>query len=161
MRALILLLATVAVIVHAGGEVQAAPSFVWPLDPRPTVVNPFDPPEHDWLPGHRGVDVAGRDGQEVRAGGEGLGVFVCTIAGKPVVSVDHSNGLRSTYEPVVATVSAGERVRTGERIGQLVAGHSGCADACLHWGVRRSRVYLNPLALVDAMTIRLKPLGPR
>ena len=88
-------------------------------------------------------------------------VFAGTIAGKPVVSVDHSNGLRSTYEPVVATVSAGERVRTGERIGQLVAGHSGCADACLHWGVRRSRVYLNPLALVDAMTIRLKPLGPR
>ncbi|MGA9872038.1 MAG: peptidoglycan DD-metalloendopeptidase family protein [Rhodococcus sp. (in: high G+C Gram-positive bacteria)] len=133
--------------------------FSWPLEPRPRVVNAFDPPQHDWLPGHRGVDLGGRHGQPVHAAGAGIVVFAGTVAGKPVVSIDHPNGLRTTYEPVVASTRRGDRVRVGDPIGNLDAGHAGCPDPCLHWGVRRDRVYLDPTALLNTTPIRLKPLG--
>lgn len=134
------------------------PTFVWPLDPRPRIVTPFDPPVHDWLPGHRGVDLGGYDGQVVRAAGAGIVVFAGLVAGKPVVSIEHEGGLRTTYEPVRALVTAGDRVRTASTIGTLDPGHPGCADPCLHWGLRRDRTYLDPTRLVQATPIRLKPL---
>ncbi|MCL2534203.1 MAG: hypothetical protein FWE39_08555, partial [Nocardiaceae bacterium] len=34
------------------------PSFDWPLRPRPRVVRAFEKPAQNWLPGHRGVDLA-------------------------------------------------------------------------------------------------------
>ena len=105
------------------------------------------------------MDVAGHDGQRVRASGDGVVVFAGTVAGKPVVSIDHPGGLRTTYEPVRAAVGAGERISAGDTIGTLVTGHPGCADPCLHWGVRRDRLYLDPLALVRTTPIRLKPLN--
>ncbi|WP_089243083.1 M23 family metallopeptidase [Rhodococcoides kyotonense] len=144
------------------GVADASPSdrFVWPLTPRPVVAVAFDPPEHDWLPGHRGVDLQGSAGQQVSAAGAGAVVFAGSVAGKPVVSIDHPNGLRTTYEPVVASVSVGDRVRSGDPIGVLEPGHAGCADPCLHWGVRRDRDYLDPLRLVGATRIVLKPLAP-
>ncbi len=154
-----LLVVVATTLVNTAVTTRAAPaSFVWPLHPRPAIVTAFDPPAHDWLPGHRGIDLAGRVGQSVRAAGDGVVVFAGSVGGKPVVSIDHPNGLRTTYEPVHAAVSAGLRVRTGDPIGVLVPGHPGCADACLHWGVRRDRVYLDPRALVHATPIRLKPL---
>ena len=139
---------------------HAAQRWDWPLRPRPDVVRTFDNPEHDWLPGHRGVDLAGVPGQSVLAAGDGIVVFAGTVAGKPVVSIDHAGGLRTTYEPVTATVTAGRRVSTGSVIGTLEAGHPECAaPACLHWGLRRDREYLDPLRLIAAVPIRLKPVA--
>ncbi len=133
--------------------------FGWPLRPRPAVVRRFDKPEHNWLPGHRGVDLAALAGQSVHAAGAGVVVFVGEVAGKPVVSIDHPGGLRTTYEPVRGTLTPGRRVGRGDVIGTVEAGHPECAaPACLHWGVRRGREYLDPLALVRATPIRLEPL---
>ncbi|MFD0364481.1 M23 family metallopeptidase [Nocardia sp. GCM10030253] len=148
----------------------AAPAgqFGWPLQPRPSVERRFDKPEHDWLPGHRGVDLVGTVGQAVLAAGDGIVVFAGTVADKPVVSIDHPGGLRTTYEPVEAAVSTGSRVGRGTRIGKLEAGHEGCAAAaCLHWGARREaggrnrREYVDPLGLVHAAPLRLKPVVSR
>ncbi|MFD4366542.1 M23 family metallopeptidase [Rhodococcus sp. NPDC058521] len=137
-----------------GGE------FDWPLHPRPEVVRTFDKPEHNWLPGHRGVDLSGRPEQAVLSAGAGTVVFAGEVAGKPTVSVDHDGGLRTTYEPVVARVRPGQRVGIGTVLGTLEAGHPGCrAAACLHWGVRRDREYLNPLRLVRTAPLRLKPVS--
>ncbi|NKS87494.1 peptidoglycan DD-metalloendopeptidase family protein [Rhodococcus hoagii] len=134
--------------------------FGWPLRPRPPVVRPFDLPERNWLPGHRGVDLAAVPGQTVLAAGAGTVVFAGTVAGKPVVSVDHPGGLRTTYEPVEATVSAGRRVERGTVLGTVAPGHPECAAAaCLHWGLRRDREYLDPLPLVGAVRMRLLPSG--
>lgn len=149
-----------AVAILLAPPARAQTPFVWPLEPRPPVVRPFDPPEHEWLPGHRGVDLAGREGQGIRAAGDGVVVFAGIVATKPVVSVDHPNGLRTTYEPVVGSVTPGSRVRAGDLIGTLAPGHTGCATPCLHWGVRRDRTYLDPLALMQTTPIRLKPLTP-
>nr|WP_072802315.1 M23 family metallopeptidase [Rhodococcus yunnanensis] len=139
---------------------DASADFSWPLSPRPDIAATFDPPEFDWLPGHRGVDLSGTEGQSVLAAGDGVVVHAGLVAGKPVVSIDHSNGLRTTYEPVVASVAAGDRVARGDVVGTLTAGHGACSPACLHWGVRRGREYLDPLRLVRPTPIRLKPFQP-
>lgn len=160
MKPLRAILGAVAVAALLAPPAHAAPAFTWPLAPRPAIVNPFDPPEHNWLPGHRGVDLGGFEGQPVVAAGDGIVVFAGMVAGKPVVSIDHAGALRTTYEPVTAVTSAGTKVRRGEIIGTLESGHHGCAASCLHWGLRRGRDYLDPSALVRTTPIRLKPLRP-
>ncbi|MGK8523404.1 M23 family metallopeptidase [Nocardia asteroides] len=156
----------VTVVVATEPSATAAPDdrFGWPLQPRPAVLRRFDKPPQNWLPGHRGVDLAGAEGQAVLAAGEGIVVFAGTVAGKPVVSLDHPGGLRTTYEPVRADVPVGGRVGRGTRIGTLEAGHPGCAAPCLHWGARaeggsrRTREYLDPLGLLRLTPLRLKPV---
>lgn len=132
--------------------------FGWPLAGFPGVLRPFDPPEGPYGPGHRGVDLGGTVDQPVLAAGTGVVVFAGVVAGKPVVSVDHPNGLRTTYEPVVATVTPGQPVARGDQLGTLQPGHPGCpAAACLHWGVRRGTEYLDPLRLLAQSPVRLLP----
>ena len=47
----------------------------------------------------------------------------------------------------------------GQPIGSLQAGQSHCSPrVCLHWGLLRGRVYLNPLLLVGGGPVRLLPL---
>jgi murein DD-endopeptidase MepM/ murein hydrolase activator NlpD len=138
--------------------------YRWPLDGRPAVVRPFAPPPRPWLPGHRGVDLAGTAGAPVFAAGNGVVAFAGLVAGKPVVSVDHPNGLRTTYEPVLPRVTAGQPVRAGDVLGELVAPHPGCpVAACLHWGLRAGNgsdaVYLDPLSLLGLRRVRLLPLA--
>jgi murein DD-endopeptidase MepM/ murein hydrolase activator NlpD len=149
-----------AFLVGAPARAARAGDYDWPLFPRPHVVRPFDNPEHDWLPGHRGVDLSGSAGQSVLAAGDGIVVFAGTVAGKAVVSIDHAGGLRTTYEPVKASVTVGRRVSRGSVIGTLEPGHPECvAIACLHWGLRRGRDYLDPLGLIHVVPIRLKPVA--
>jgi murein DD-endopeptidase MepM/ murein hydrolase activator NlpD len=133
-------------------------SFAWPLAP-PSVVRPFDPPPSPWLPGHRGVDLAGPAGVSVLSAGAGTVVFAGSVAGRDVVSVAHPGGLRTTYEPVSPLVAVGDMVAAGGTIGTLVAGHPGCpVAACLHWGARRGAEYVDPLALLGVRRVRLLPL---
>ncbi|CMN41007.1 M23 peptidase domain-containing protein [Mycobacterium tuberculosis] len=107
----------------------------WPLRPPPAVVRQFDAASPNWNPGHRGVDLAGRPGQPVYAAGSATVVFAGLLAGRPVVSLAHPGGLRTSYEPVVAQVRVGQPVSAPTVIGALAAGHPGCqAAACLHWG---------------------------
>jgi murein DD-endopeptidase MepM/ murein hydrolase activator NlpD len=158
-----------AVLLGAVSEqpVAAAPTgrFAWPLQPRPPVERRFDKLEHDWLPGHRGVDLAGSAGQAVLAAGDGIVAFAGKVAGKQAVSIDHPGGLRTTYEPVEAAVSVGGGASRGTLIGTLEAGHEGCAAAaCLHWGARREaggrnrREYVDPLGLLHTTPLRLEPV---
>ncbi|MFD3591336.1 M23 family metallopeptidase [Nocardia sp. NPDC058640] len=157
----------VAIVLSGAVPAKAAESgsFGWPLRPRPAVERKFDKPERNWLPGHRGVDLAGVAGQPVLAAGDGIVVFAGKVADKPVVSIDHPGGLRTTYEPVLAQVSVGSRVSRGTAVGTLEAGHEGCpVAACLHWGARREtgahnrREYIDPLGLLHEVPVRLKPL---
>jgi len=136
----------------------------WPLRPRPAVVRGFDGPSPDWNPGHRGVDLAGSPGQPVYAAGTATVVFAGTLAGRPVVSLAHPGGLRTSYEPVRARVRVGQRVTAATAIGELLSGHPRCAVAvCLHWGAMwgsASRAdYVDPLGLLKSTPVRLKPLS--
>jgi murein DD-endopeptidase MepM/ murein hydrolase activator NlpD len=113
------------------------------------------------------VDLAGSPGQPVYAAGSATVVFAGTLAGRPVVSLAHPGGLRTSYEPVRAVVRAGQQVTAQTVLGELVAGHSGCrasqaGGACLHWGAMRGPAsgaeYVDPLGLLKSTPVRLKPL---
>jgi murein DD-endopeptidase MepM/ murein hydrolase activator NlpD len=138
---------------------RAPADGVWPLDPRPQVVETFDPPDTVWGPGHRGVDLAGRPGQPVRAALPGRISFAGRLAGRGVVVVRHGV-TRTTYEPVTASVSVGDVVAAGDVIGRLQVFGSHCFPrSCLHWGlIEGLDHYLDPLTLVGAGPVRLLPL---
>jgi murein DD-endopeptidase MepM/ murein hydrolase activator NlpD len=124
------------------------PDWDWPLTPKPAVVRAFDPPDKPWLSGHRGVDLgAADDAVTITSPESGAVSFVGVVVDRPVITIDHGGGLRSSFEPVRSTLSAGAVVAKGQAIGTLEAGHCGALD-CVHWGVRRGDDYVNPLAFV-------------
>jgi len=141
----------------------AATRYVLPVPPPPMLLTPFAPPANRFGAGHRGVDLAAAEGSAVLAAGSGVVVFAGPLAGRGVVSVEHAGGLRTTYEPVAASVTAGVRVGAGDVIGALEAGHFGCAPAsCLHWGARLpDRIYLDPMSLLEPWRVRLLPWDGR
>lgn len=149
---------------HAGPAPasRAEPRGAWPLDPEPEVVRPFEPPSGPYAPGHRGVDLAGSPGQPVLASLPGTIGFAGSIGGKPVVTVLHG-GRRTTYEPVVASVTSGQEVAAGDVVGRLTVVDSHCFPAaCLHWGLiegtGEGETYVDPLTLVGGGPVRLLPL---
>lgn len=154
-----LLVQTLTLLLLASGSLGAATEptvrYDWPVPGA--VVEPFDEPAEPWLAGHRGVDLAAEVGETVRAAADGVVAYAGVVAGKPVVSLDHADGIRTTYEPVLAGVEAGDAVVLGQEIGTLAAGHG---EDDLHWGARRGReAYLDPVTLVEPVpVIRLYPL---
>lgn len=163
MRLRLLLVVLISAVVATGSAHADSVRLSWPLRPNPAVVREFHAPKPDWQRGHRGVDLAGTPGQAVYSAAPGNVVFAGDLAGRPVVSVAHPGGLRTSYEPVEARVSAGQRVDTATGIGRLLTGHPGCsAAACLHWGAMWGPAaraeYLDPIGLLATTSIRLKPL---
>ena len=145
-------------VAATAGPGSTDPVGVWPLQPQPDVVTGFDPPATPWGSGHRGVDLLGSPGRQVRAALPGVVAFAGPLAGRGVVVVDHGT-TRTTYEPVVATVSVGYGVAAGDPLGRLATAGSHCLPrTCLHWGWLRGEVYLDPLRLVGAGPVRLLPL---
>lgn len=139
--------------------------YDWPLAGEPAVLRGFEAPPAPWSPGHRGVDLGAATGEPVLAAGSGVVAFTGWVAGRPVVSIDHDDGIRTTYEPVAATVSAGTAVLVGAVIGHLhPAGAPHCETGdCLHWGARiGDDTYLDPLSLLgrEPPVIRLYPAAP-
>ena len=139
----------------------AAETYVNPASGLPragTVLRAFDKPEHNWLSGHRGVDLPLAIGADVLSAGDGVVVFTGKVAGTPTISIDHADGVRTTYQPVHAHVSAGDPVVAKQAIGTL--GHPTTAYPGLQWGARIGDDYINPVGLLPTPTIRLKPLRP-
>jgi murein DD-endopeptidase MepM/ murein hydrolase activator NlpD len=137
----------------------------WPLAGFPAVRRGFDPPAVVFGAGHRGVDLAAKQGDTVLAAASGTVAFVGSIAGKPVISLDHG-GVRTTYEPVASTLHSGDRVALGQVIGVLSSGGHCSApkiNTCLHWGLREGNRYLDPLLLVgkDGGQLRLVAAAQR
>lgn len=163
MRVMVVMLLTVGLgLAGAAPARGAGPRLDWPLLPPPAVLRVFDAPRPDWQRGHRGVDLAGEPGQPVYAPAAATVVFAGLLAGRPVVALAHPGGLHTSYEPVTAAVPVGRRVASGTVLGALVAGHPGCAAACLHWGAMWGPAaradYVDPLGLLAVTPIRLKPL---
>ncbi|APT85002.1 M23 family metallopeptidase [Corynebacterium aquilae] len=121
------------------------------------VSRPFDNPEKPWLPGHRGVDLVADVGQPVLAAQQGVVAFAGVVVGTPTVSIDHPDGLRTTYQPVEAVVVKGQVVSVGEVIGTLAAPVDQWPG--LQWGARLDRdTYVDPMLLLTPPVIRLKPV---
>ncbi|WP_344214350.1 M23 family metallopeptidase, partial [Kribbella sancticallisti] len=138
-------------------SVTEPPDAVWPLHPRPEVVRGFDLPAKPWLPGHRGVDLAGTTGQQVLSATPGTITYSGTLAGRGVIVVTHGQ-LRTTYEPVIPQLPVGTPVAPGTPIAHLSAAGTHCPPhPCLHWGLLKATEYQNPLSLLPDHPIRLLP----
>lgn len=168
MRILISVLLGAALACSAGLAAGAGPpeapappvttGFSWPLEPPAAVARPFEAPGSEFGPGHRGVDLVGRSGQQVLAAADGVVVHAGWLVDRAVVSVEHPGGLRTSYEPLTPVVARGDRVTRGQLIGHLEPGHPDCpAQACLHWGLREGERYRDPLALLASARVRLLP----
>ncbi len=142
------------------GHATSQRGYVDPASGEPVprqVLRAFDKPERNWHAGHRGVDLDLPVGGLVRAAGAGQVAFAGQVAGRPSVSIDHPDGLRTTYTPVFARVQAGDAVTPGQVIGTLAPSFDGYPG--LHWGALQGKDdYLNPLELLDAPLIRLQPV---
>lgn len=146
---------------HPSGRLAAVSDgparWGWPLAGHPAVIGPYDPPPEPWLPGHRGVDLAGTAGEPVRAVADGVVSYSGQIDGVGVVSVLHRGGVRSTYQPMADRVARGTRVGAGEPLGTLEpAGHC-LLRGCLHLGARRGETYLDPMLFLTAWEVSLLP----
>lgn len=140
--------------IAAGFDGQAL--WEWPTGSPTQVARAFDRPPNPWNAGHRGVDLAAEAGTPVLSSAPGTVVHAGTVAGRPTVSVMHSGGLRTTYEPVDPSVAVGQMVAAGDQVGVLIdvadSSHTG-----LHWGARfEKNNYIDPLRLLLGPSV-LKP----
>ncbi|WP_241519524.1 M23 family metallopeptidase [Bifidobacterium callitrichidarum] len=150
------------------GEIPAYPSgaavsqcealYGWPVE---TVIieQKFERPLNTWSPGHRGIDLAAETGTAILAPKAGTVSFAGKVAGKDVVSVRHSNGVVSTFEPASTDFAVGTKVTRGQTIGTVEGESDHCKDQCLHWGLKRGAAdYLDPEHVSGNKRIALKPL---
>ena len=80
--------------------------------------------------------------------------------GKPVVSVDHAGGLRTTYEPVWPASARATGWCRGHPVGRVAAapGHCRRPPACTGGFAVRAATYQDPLSLVGLLPVRLLPV---
>ena len=127
-----------------------------------SVVRGFEPPGSDFGAGHRGVDLDASPGEVVRTAGTGQVTFAGSVAGTRWVSVQHADGVLTSYGPLAPLrIRTGEQVAGGQPLGVLAAGGHGHGgqDRGLHWGARRYGRYLDPLTLLDAAPPRPSLVG--
>lgn len=111
------------------------------------VVRAFIAPAHEYGPGHRGIDVEAPAGADVSAPASGIVAFSGMVAGRGILTIDHGDGLVSTFEPVQSVLSPGTPVGKGEHIGAVTSGgHAPLGQ--LHFGVRLNDSYINPMLLL-------------
>ena len=97
------------------------------------------------------------DGAPVTSPAAGTVSFMGMVVDRPVITIDHGDGLRSSFEPVHSTLAAGTPVVEGQVIGTVLPGHCSTVP-CVHWGVRRGEDYVDPLQFV--MDLRPSVLLP-
>lgn len=132
----------------------------WPVHPRPEITRFFEL-EYRYGPGHRGIDLAVTAEAPIYAPDDGKVHFVGVVVDRPLLSIQHPNGIRSTFEPVEAIVEAGQIVTRGQLIGHLAAAPTHLPVGGLHLGARLAKDYLDPLALLGEIPRAiLLPVNP-
>jgi pimeloyl-ACP methyl ester carboxylesterase len=151
------------VLTAASRPAAAAEGPGWKLIPPVDgpIARPFDSPDSAYGPGHRGIDYTVAAGTRVRASGSGVVAFAGPVAGTLAVTIDHGEGLESTYSDLAEVwVSPGTDVDEGTFIGLSGEAHDGIDG--LHFGVKLNDVYIDPEQVLGAVdvsdAIHLAPL---
>lgn len=135
--------------VHAPVTGLETRDWVWPVHPV-LVVEPYVAPAHPYGPGHRGVDLRPLGSTALRSPASGVVAFRGAVAGRAVLTIDHGDGLVTTFEPVDSPLAAGTLVERGEIVGTVsLGGHA--APGTVHFGVRLFGEYINPLLLLGGV----------
>lgn len=125
-----------------------------------SVVASFDPPTQPGLSGHRGVDLEAAEGEFVVAAAAGTVFFAGQVAGRPVISIQHSDGIRTTYDAVNPIVKSGDHVYRGQQIGTIAPSVHITKPTGTHldWGAKLGDEYVDPLSLLRPFPVHLVPL---
>ena len=133
----------------AAGAIAETGRWEWPVTGF-RLVAPYVQPADRYSAGHRGLDLEPVDPGDVRAPAAGFVAFAGTVADRPLVTIDHGDGLVTTLEPVAARVEVWAAVAQGEVVGDLAFGGHTPAGA-VHFGVRYEGEYINPLVLLGGV----------
>lgn len=128
----------------AAGQSGIEPQAVFYAAPMQTdVADPFRPPAHTGAPGNRGLEYANSDNRVVSAAASGYVAFAGPVAGRKTISIDHADGVRTTYTGLLDIWVVQ---------GMMVNQYSGIAMAStgFHFGARLGEHYLDPQVLIDA-----------
>ncbi|MET0812308.1 MAG: M23 family metallopeptidase [Microbacterium sp.] len=105
---------------------------------------------HEYGPGHRGIDLRPLAGFDVLAPAGGTVAFSGDVAGRGILTIDHGDGLVTTFEPIDSGLEPGDTVARGAKVGVVaLGGHA--APGAVHFGVRRDGEYVNPLLLLGGV----------
>ncbi len=138
---------TTAAAASAAHDALEDRGWTWPVD-GVQLLRPFTAPAHAYGPGHRGVDLAA--GAVLRSPADGHVAFAGQVAGRPVVTIDHGDGLVTTLEPATTELSVGDPIARGAVVGRVAeGGHEG--SGTVHFGVRWNGEYINPLRLLGGV----------
>lgn len=119
-----------------------------PLRAAPT--DRFRLPEGPFGPGNRGWEYVVAPGTPVGATAAGIVSFAGVVAGERYVSVEHADGLRSTYSYLAEIhVTTGAAVVSGQVLG--------LTSRRFQVGFRRGDTYIDPALLFGPLTARLVP----
>ena len=148
---LVVVVAVVAPPSAARGAI--ADTWSWPVAPPWRIERGYVVSPNTYNVGHRGIDLTASDGAAVLAPASGTVIFSGIVVNRGVISIDHGNGVTSSFEPVTAGVVTGERVQPGDVIGVISGIHTwpSGACACLHLGARLNGEYLSPLAFLSSI----------
>jgi murein DD-endopeptidase MepM/ murein hydrolase activator NlpD len=150
-----------ALAASSAAPVPQAGTWSWPV--TGPVIRGFDPPDNPYGSGHRGIDIATAFGTAIRAPAAGVVTFSGKVGGQLFITLDHGDGLSSTYSWLSSTgVHKGDHVSRGATIGATGTGHPGSSVAHLHFGVKLDGGYIDPMIMLAPMSlvglIRLAPL---
>ena len=126
---------------------SSTPGYLRPV--KGPIIRHFEPPPTPFAAGHRGIDMAVPIGTPVVAANAGVVAFAGLVATELFVSVDHADGIRTTYSFLSAVaVKKGDVVARGQAIAMSGPGHAGSTQPHLHFGARIGDVYIDPEPLL-------------
>src|SRR5439155_10167521 len=108
-------------------------------------------------------DIGAPFGTPLKAANDGTVAFAGWVGGSLFISIDHPDGVRTTYSWLSAvSVRAGQSVTRNQIIGATGHGHPELPDPHLHFGARVGSTYIDPMLLLEggsvAGLIHLAPL---
>jgi hypothetical protein len=85
---------------------------------------------------------------------DGTVAFAGWVGGQLYISIDHPDGVRTTYSYIsAASVKKGDHVLKGQAIGLTGHGHPDVATPHLHFGARIGSTYIDPMLLLGAESV--------
>lgn len=130
-----------------------ASGWVLPVKPPVQLEGIYRAPVTKYAAGHRGIDYRVKEGQQLLAPFDGEVYFLGQVARKPVITLIHSGGYLTSYEPACSTLGKGEAVKQKQVFASVCSSgyQSHCRVLCLHYGMRLGENYLSPLSLAGAL----------
>src|SRR5436309_2854501 len=104
------------------------------------------PLDNPYAAGHRADNIAAPIGTPVRASADGVISFAGNVVGNLSVTVDHDNGIKTSYSYLGTIVARrNQRVARGDVVGTVGPGHDASLPPNVQLSARRNGVYFDPL----------------